>query len=114
MIGIKLWYQYLNIQYSSSHKKFKKYIIILDFVLFYFSYRKSKLLPNYEEEPHYPSDVKDDALQEMVAEMCTDQVERIFQEAEKKGRRIAAFICEPCMVSTKSRIRFFEILSLIL
>ena len=35
----------------------------------------------------------------MVAKMCTDQVERIFQEAEMKGRRIAAFICEPCMVS---------------
>jgi len=46
-----------------------------------------------------PPDVKDDVLQEMVAKMCTDQVERIFQEAEMKGRRIAAFICEPCMVS---------------
>jgi len=62
------------------------------------SYRKSKLLPNQVEEPHYPTDVKDDVLQEMVAKMCTDQVERIFQEAEMKGRRIAAFICEPCMI----------------
>ena len=77
----------------SSHKR------IYVFFCLYFSYRKSKLLTNQLEEPHYPPDVKDDVLQEMVAKMCTDQVERIFQEAEMKGRRIAAFICEPCMVS---------------
>ena len=71
-------------------------MIIIDF--YSSSYRKSKLISNQQNEPEYPSDLSGDALDEMVAKMCTKEVKRIFEEAERNGRHIAAFLCEPCMV----------------
>ena len=62
------------------------------------SYRKSKLI-KLDPETHYPKGLQGDDLHKLVAEMCAKEVERIFKEAKEKGRKIGAFICEPCMVS---------------
>ena len=67
------------------------------------SYRKSKLI-KLDPETHYPKDLQGEDLHKLVAEMCAKEVERIFKEAKEKGRKIGAFICEPCMVSDISTV----------
>lgn len=57
------------------------------------SYNRSKLLA---EEP--PSDLKGDDLDQWVANKCADKVDQAFVEAKRKGRGVAAFICEPCFI----------------
>merc|ERR1711997_972883 len=57
------------------------------------SYNRSKLLT---EEP--PSDLKGDDLDQWVANKCADKVDQAFVEAKRKGRGVAAFICEPCFI----------------
>lgn len=61
------------------------------------SYRKSKLI-KLDTQPEYPKDLQGEDLHKEVAEMCANEVERIFQEAKSRGRKVAAFICEPCMI----------------
>ena len=40
-----------------------------------------------------------DDLDQWVANKCADKVDQAFVEAKRKGRGVAAFICEPCFVS---------------
>ena len=40
-----------------------------------------------------------DDLDQWVANKCADKVDQAFVEANRKGRGVAAFICEPCFVS---------------
>ena len=40
-----------------------------------------------------------DELDKWVASKCAEKVDEAFVEAKRKGRGIAAFICEPCFVS---------------
>jgi len=58
------------------------------------SYRHSNLLE--VEQP--PTGMTGDELDKWVASKCADKVDEAFVEAERKGRGIAAFICEPCFI----------------
>ena len=40
-----------------------------------------------------------DDLDQWVANKCADKVDQAFVEVKRKGRGVAAFICEPCFVS---------------
>ena len=60
------------------------------------SYRLSELLSDLET----PSHLSGEKLDQWIAAKCAEKVEAIFVEAKKQGRGIAAFICEPCFVSS--------------
>merc|ERR1712241_66507 len=57
------------------------------------SYRPSNLLHG---EP--PPGMVGDELEKWVASKCAEKVDEAFVEAKRKGRGIAAFICEPCFI----------------
>ena len=43
-----------------------------------------------------------DELDKWMASKCANKVDEAFVEAKRKGRGIAAFICEPCFVSVST------------
>ena len=73
------------------------------------SYRRSDLISEEEEyltnqspsfkTPTTNQNKKSDSMNQWVAKKCASKVEQAFVEAEKNGRGVAAFICEPCFVS---------------
>ena len=58
-------------------------------------YRLSEALSDLQ----VPTELSGEKLEQWIAIKCAEKVEAIFHEAKKKGRNIAAFICEPCFVS---------------
>ena len=60
------------------------------------SFRISPLLGGEAQQPQELGAGED--LDKWIASKCADRVEQTIAEAMAKGRRIAAFLCEPCFV----------------